>query len=76
MLFYAGVVSPRSACASSASPFGFLVLIRSAALIALTSQLVRLRKLAETCDIALADYPNVPAWMQRIEAREGYKAAG
>jgi glutathione S-transferase len=51
-------------------------LIRSAALIALTSQLVRLRKLAETCDIALADYPNVPAWMQRIEAREGYKAAG
>jgi hypothetical protein len=37
LLFYAGAVSPRSACASSASPFGFLVLIRSAALIALTS---------------------------------------
>jgi glutathione S-transferase len=39
-------------------------------------QLVRLRELAEKCDIALADYPNVAAWMQRIKAREGYKAAG
>ena len=37
---------------------------------------VRLRELAEKCDIVLADYPNVAAWMQRIEAREGYKAAG
>ena len=39
-------------------------------------QLVRLRELAEKCDIALADYLDVAAWMQRIKAREGYKAAG
>lgn len=44
--------------------------------IAHAGNFVCLRELAEKCDIALADYPNVAAWMQRIEAREGYKAAG
>ena len=44
--------------------------------IAHAGNFVRLRELAEKCDIVLADYPNVAAWMQRIEAREGYKAAG
>jgi glutathione S-transferase len=44
--------------------------------IAHAGNFVCLRELAEKCDITLADYPNVVAWMQRIEAREGYKAAG
>jgi glutathione S-transferase len=44
--------------------------------IAHAGTLARLRELAEMCDIALEGYPNVAAWMQRIEAREVYKAAG
>jgi glutathione S-transferase len=37
---------------------------------------VRLRELAEGGEIELADYPNVVAWTERIEARESFKAAG
>jgi len=37
---------------------------------------VRLRELAEGGQIGLADYPNVVAWMERIEARESFRAAG
>ena len=37
---------------------------------------VRLRELAKGGEIELADYPNVLAWMERIEAREGFRTAG
>jgi glutathione S-transferase len=36
---------------------------------------VRLRELAEKGAITLAGYPNVAAWIERIEARESYKAS-
>ena len=35
----------------------------------------RLRELAERGDIPLQEYPNVVAWMERVEDRESYKAA-
>jgi len=44
--------------------------------IAHAGNFVRLRELAEKGEIQLADYPNVAAWMERIEARESFKAAG
>jgi len=37
---------------------------------------VRLRELDENGAVSLADYPNVASWMERIEARESFKAAG
>jgi glutathione S-transferase len=37
---------------------------------------VRLRELVEEGEIELADYPNVLAWVERIEARESFRAAG
>ena len=37
---------------------------------------VRLRELAEEGGVSLSDYPNVRGWMERIEARESFKAAG
>jgi glutathione S-transferase len=37
---------------------------------------VRLRELEEDGTVSLADYPNVTAWMERIEARESFRAAG
>ncbi len=37
---------------------------------------VRLHELAEGGGIELADYPNVVAWMEKIEARESFRAAG
>ncbi len=37
---------------------------------------VRLRELAERGEVSLADYPNVAAWMERIEARESFRAVG
>ena len=37
---------------------------------------VRLHELEEKGEISLADYPNVASWMDRIEARESFKAAG
>jgi glutathione S-transferase len=44
--------------------------------IAYAGNFVRLRELAEKGEIQLADYPNVVAWMERIEARESFEAAG
>ena len=35
----------------------------------------RLRGLAESGDVALHEYPNVVAWMERVEARDTYKAS-
>jgi glutathione S-transferase len=35
----------------------------------------RLRVLAKSGEISLHEYPNVVAWMERVEARESYKAA-
>lgn len=37
---------------------------------------VRLRELEEEGEIELSGYPNVVGWMERIEARESFKAAG
>ncbi len=37
---------------------------------------VRLRELDEKGAVSLADYPNVASWMERIEARESFRAAG
>ena len=44
--------------------------------IAYAGNFVRLRELSEKGEIGLADYPNVMAWMERVEARESFKAAG
>src|SRR5918999_4424534 len=35
----------------------------------------RLRELAERGDLSLKDYPNVLAWMERVESRESYEAS-
>ena len=35
----------------------------------------RLRELAERGDVPLQKYPNVIAWMERVESRESYKAS-
>ena len=35
----------------------------------------RLRELAERGDVLLQKYPNVTAWMERVERRESYKAS-
>jgi glutathione S-transferase len=43
--------------------------------IAYADNFVRLRELAEKGVIALADYPNVGAWMERIETRKSYAAS-
>ncbi len=44
--------------------------------IAHAGNFVRLHELEENGAISLADYPNVVSWMERIEARESFKAAG
>ena len=44
--------------------------------IAHAGNFVSLRELAEGGEIGLDDYPNVLAWVERIEARESFKAAG
>ena len=36
---------------------------------------VRLRELENTGEVSLDGYPNVTAWIQRLESRESYKAA-
>ncbi len=38
--------------------------------------LVRLRELEQRGEVSLESYPNVVAWIERIEGRESYKAAG
>ena len=43
--------------------------------IAHAGNFVRLRELQEMGEIFLGEYPNVAAWMERLEARESYKAA-
>jgi glutathione S-transferase len=37
---------------------------------------VRLHELEQNHTVSLADYPNVVSWMERIEARESFRAAG
>ena len=44
--------------------------------IAYAGNFVRLRELLEKGEIKLAEYPNVMAWMERLEARESFKDAG
>ncbi len=44
--------------------------------VAYAGNFVRLRELAQRGEVSLADYPNVTAWMERIEARESFRAAG
>ena len=43
--------------------------------IAYAGNFVRLRELEERGEVSLDEYPNVAAWMERLEARESYKAA-
>ena len=43
--------------------------------IAHAGNFVRLRELEERGEVSLGEYPNVAAWMERLEARESYKAA-
>jgi glutathione S-transferase len=43
--------------------------------IAHAGNFVRLRELEERGEVSLDEYPNVTAWIQRIESRESYKAA-
>ena len=43
--------------------------------IAHAGNFVRVRELEERGEISLDEYPNVRAWIQRIESRESYKAA-
>ncbi len=44
--------------------------------IAHAGNFVRLHELEENGTVSLTDYPNVTSWMDRIEARESFKAAG
>jgi glutathione S-transferase len=37
---------------------------------------VRLHELEKNGTVSLLDYPNVASWMERIEVRESFKAAG
>jgi glutathione S-transferase len=43
--------------------------------IAHAGNFVRLRELEERGEVSLDEYPNVAAWVERIEARESYRAA-
>ena len=53
----------------------FLVGGFSLADIAYAGNFVRLRELEGRGEISLNDYPNLRAWMERLEGRESYKAA-
>ena len=44
--------------------------------IAHAGNFVRLHELEQNGAISLADYPNVASWIERIEARESFEAAG
>ena len=44
--------------------------------IAYAGNLARLRELEQSGEVSLESYPNVAAWMGRIEGRGSYKAAG
>ena len=44
--------------------------------IAHAGNFVRLHELEENGTVSLLGYPNVASWMERIEARESFKAAG
>jgi glutathione S-transferase len=44
--------------------------------VAYAGNLVRLRELEQRGEVSLESYPNVAAWMERIEGRESYEAAG
>ena len=35
----------------------------------------RLREMAEIGEVPLHEYPNVTAWIERVEGRESYKAS-
>jgi glutathione S-transferase len=43
--------------------------------IAHAGNFVRLRELEERREVSLDEYPNVAAWMERIETRRSYQAA-
>lgn len=43
--------------------------------VAYAGNFVRLRELEERGDVSLDDYPNVAAWVERVEARESYGTA-
>ena len=43
--------------------------------VAYAGNFVRLRELEERGEVSLGAYPNVAAWMERIENRESYQAA-
>lgn len=53
----------------------YLVGEYSLADIAHAGNFARLRDLEERGDLSFGDHPNVAAWVERIEAREAYKAA-
>ena len=44
--------------------------------IAHAGNIVRLHELEQNGTVYLTDYPNVASWMERIEARESFEAAG
>ncbi len=44
--------------------------------IAHAGNFVRLRELEQRGEVSLGEYPNVVAWMERVESRESFKAAG
>jgi glutathione S-transferase len=44
--------------------------------IAHAGNFVRLHELEQNGTVYLTDYPNVASWMERIEARESFEAAG
>ena len=44
--------------------------------IAHAGNFVRLHELEEQGELSLADYPNVASWMEKIEARKSFNAAG
>ena len=44
--------------------------------IAYAGNLIRLRELGQSGEVSVESYPNVAAWMGRIEDRESYEAAG